>query len=349
MKDAKAIVTGVPGWLGNRFVNSLLNGLPGVKELASPRNSEIRVLVTDGEDPFVKQLEKDERVKIFKGDLRDKDSLVPLFANAEGSSVFHIAGVVHPKNVAELFAVNTQGTKNILDVAAGSGTRRFIHISSNSPVGVNTEANSVFDEQSPYHPYMNYGRSKMLAEAAVKDFSSRLETVILRPPWFYGPGQPARQLLFFTMIKNGKVPLVGDGSNLRSMAFLDNICQGMLLAEMKEKAKDQIYWIADREPYTMNKIIDTIELVLERDFSFAVAHKRMRLPGLASELAYAADTGLQALGLYHQKIHVLSEMNKSIACTIKKAEAELGYNPKISIEEGMRLSIKDAIDRGMSI
>jgi nucleoside-diphosphate-sugar epimerase len=196
---------------------------------------------------------------------------------------------------------------------------------------------------------MNYGKSKMYAEQKVVDQSKNIEVVILRPPWFYGPGQPRRQNLFFSMIKNGQVPLVGNGNNRRSMAYVDNICQGMLLADKIDAAKDQIYWIADRCAYTMNEIIDTIESLLENDFSLPVAHKRMRLPNITSDVAGAIDGILQTLGLYNQKIHVLSEMNKTIACSITKAERELGYDPKVSLREGMRRSIAWLSDQGIGI
>jgi nucleoside-diphosphate-sugar epimerase len=49
---------------------------------------------------------------------------------------------------------------------------------------------------------------------------------------------------------------------------------------------------------------------------------------------------LQGLGLYHQKVHVLSEMNKTIACSVERAAAELGYRPVVALEEGMRRSLK---------
>jgi nucleoside-diphosphate-sugar epimerase len=61
------------------------------------------------------------------------------------------------------------------------------------------------------------------------------------------------------------------------------------------------------------------------------------------------------MGIYHQKIHVLSEMNKTIACTIAKAERELGYRPEVELEEGMRRSIAWCLqsawclERGISI
>jgi nucleoside-diphosphate-sugar epimerase len=60
------------------------------------------------------------------------------------------------------------------------------------------------------------------------------------------------------------------------------------------------------------------------------------------------DATLQSLGFYHQKIHVLSEMNKTIACSVAKAERELGYHPTVGLEDGMRRSIQWCLDQGMT-
>ena len=141
------------------------------------------------------------------------------------------------------------------------------------------------------------------------------------------------------MVRAGKAPIVGSGENLRSMSYVDNLCQGLLLAASVEKAAGQTFWLADRRPYSMNEIIDTIERLLETEFGQKCAHKRLRLPSAASSIAFVADTALQAIGLYHQKIHVLSEMNKTISCSVAKAERELGYRPAIELEEGMRRSL----------
>ena len=198
---------------------------------------------------------------------------------------------------------------------------------------------------------MGYGKSKKLGEEMVREAGDRgaLEAVVMRPPWFYGPGQPPRQSLFFQMVRDGKAPIVGGGENRRSMAYVDNICQGAMLCERIEGATGQVYWIADRRPYSMNEIIDTIERVLEKDFGVKCNHGRMRLPGLASKVAWLVDWALQSVGLYHQKIHVLSEMNKTIACSIAKAERELGYDPKVDLEEGMRRSLRWMADRGETL
>jgi nucleoside-diphosphate-sugar epimerase len=97
----------------------------------------------------------------------------------------------------------------------------------------------------------------------------------------------------------------------------------------------------------MNEIVDTVERLLETEFGHRCVHKRMRLPSVASSVAYVADKTLQSLGLYHQKIHVLSEMNKTIACSVAKAEAELGYRPEVDLEEGMRRSLKWCVAQGI--
>lgn len=352
MTDNLAIVTGAPGWLGSRLVKSLLEGLPEVPSLAEVAPRTVRVLKLPGSDDSELRAFGD-RVAIVDCDLANRSAVDKAMEGASDATIFHCAGVIHPTaGTKQFYDVNVTGTKNMVEAAKATGARRFVHVSSNSPIGCNSEpANeNLFDESSPYNPYMHYGRSKKEGEHIVNNAGTEgLEVVIIRPPWFYGPGQPPRQSLFFTMIKNGKAPIVGSGDNLRSMAYVDNICQGLMLCERTPAASGQTYWIADRRPYTMNEIVDTIEKLLETDFSMNVAHKRMRLPGIASEVALAIDHTIQSLGLYHQKMHVLSEMNKNIACKIDKAEKELGYDPKVSLEEGMRRSIRWVLDQGRTI
>ena len=344
----KAFVTGAPGWLGTALVAHLAGDSLG--DEARPQAVEsLRCLVEPGADR--RELGRWKTVQVVEGDLRDSDALARFFEDGRGGTVFHAAGIVHPtRGVGQFYDVNVEGTKALLAAAERAGIRRFVHVSSNSPIGVGRRPDAVFDEASPYDPYMHYGRSKMLAELAVEAAgeTGRLETVIVRPPWFYGPYQPPRQTLFFTMIRTGRVPLVGDGENRRSMAYVDNIAQGLWLAATVESARGRIYWIADRRPYTMNEVVTTIENVMEEHFGVTPARKRVRLPSVASEIAWVADKALQGLGLYAQKVHVLSEMNKTIACSIAKAERELGYRPEIDLAEGMRRSMQWLKERGIS-
>jgi nucleoside-diphosphate-sugar epimerase len=347
----KTLLTGAPGWIGSRLVQAFFDGIPEHPSLAQPHEyRHVRVLVQPGIDSS--SLPVSERLEITRGDLRQPQDLKSFCRDAAGGVLFHCAGLVHPALwVRDLYSTNVQGTHNLLAAAEAAGVRRVVVLSSNSPVGCNPRHDHLFNEQSPPHPYMNYGRSKMQMERAVMEFQSHgnMETVILRPTWFYGPNQPLRQTTFFRMIRSGRAPIVGDGENRRSMAYIDNLCQAMLLAESNPAANGQAYWIADAAPYAMNEIIDTVERLMEQEFHLPVAHQRLRLPNIAGQVAQLCDAALQALGVYQQKIHVLSEMNKTIACSIAKARQELQYSPAIALEEGMRRSLAWCLKKGIAL
>ncbi len=334
------LVTGAAGWLGSRLVESLIRGLPETEALRQPQlDLRLRCLVLPGQNATaLKNLS--DRIEVITGDLRNPADCARFCNQATGAVLFHTAGVIHPPRVRDFFEINRDGTTHLLEAAIRSGVKRAVVVSSNSPCGCNPHPDHLFDELSPYHPYLGYGRSKMAMELAAQQRADKIETVIIRAPWFYGPNQPPRQTLFFRMIRDGKGPVVGSGNHLRSMAYVDNLCQGLVLAATVERARGQIYWIADRRPYSMNEILDTIERLLETEFGHRCTHRRLRLPGMASTVAECVDRTLQALGVYHQKIHVLSEMNKTIACSVARAEKELGYDPTVVLEEGMRRSLR---------
>jgi nucleoside-diphosphate-sugar epimerase len=338
-------LTGATGWLGSRVVEMLLeeNDDPSRRRFTLDR---VVCLVRD-ERRLPPIAARDARVHSHKGDICSTADL-ERFAQSSGPNVLvHSAGMIHPKRYREFAEVNTVGTRDLLDAFEASGTcSRAVVVSSNSPIGVSRDPNVIFTEDSPFNPYMGYGRSKVPMEQSIAGRNRRggLDTVVIRPPWFYGTHQPARQSEFFRLIRDGGVPIVGDGSNKRSMAYLDNIYDGLVLALTKREASRETFWIADAHPYTMNEIVDTIEELLERDFDTPCAHKRLRLPNAVGELATAMDAAIQGLGYYHQKIHVLGEMNKTIACSVEKARRVLGYEPKIELREGMRRSLQWIFD-----
>jgi nucleoside-diphosphate-sugar epimerase len=346
----QVLVTGGLGWLGSRLINALCDGLPDDDRFKDAPPRSIRALDLPGQNTSPLQRLAD-RVEIVKGDLRDRRDCSRLCEGARGGILFHTAGIIHPRRVSDFNDVNVRGTENLLEAAIDVGVKRAVIISSNSPCGTNPHPDHLFDTLSPYHPYLGYGRSKMLMEQVVGRYFERglIETVLLRAPWFYGPNQPPRQTLFFSMIRQGKAPVLGSGDNLRSMTYVDNLCQGMLLAATVPGANGRVFWISDRRPYSMNEILNTVEQLLEDEFKLTCRHRRMRLPRLAGTAAYAVDAALQAVGLYHQKIHVLGEMHRTIACSIQEAERDLGYRPAVELKEGMRRSIAWCLEKGLVI
>ena len=238
------VVTGAAGWLGQNLLRALA---------AQPGRRRIRCLVHEAADAAPAEV-VDPRIEVVVGDVRDPVVVDELFAGVTAPSVFHSAAVIHPaKAVREFFDVNVGGTQLVLDRARRVGATRFVHVSSNSPFGANPTSEDRFDEDSPFHPYMGYGRSKLEAEQLVQRSYDRgdLATVIVRPPWFYGPFQPARQTQFLAAVRRARFPLVGPGTQRRSMVYTGNLVQGVLLAEVADAAPGNAYWIADAEPYSL--------------------------------------------------------------------------------------------------
>src|SRR5262249_18237702 len=227
--------------------------------------------------------------------------------------------------------VNVGGTQLALDRARRVGAFRFIHVSSNSVFGANASTSETFDEDSPFNPYLSYGASKREAEQLVERAHARgdLPTVTLRPPWFIGPFQPARQTRFFSSIRRGRFPLVAPGTQRRSMVYTGNLVQGALRAEVAEVAVGQGYWIADADAYPLHVILDTVRDALEAEGVSVSRRPPAKVPRQVAAAAAWADGILQSTGRYSQALHVLGELKHTIACDISRARKDLGYEPDV--------------------
>ncbi len=330
------VITGAAGWLGKNFVRAVAGN-----------RKQVRCLVQNADERALLEV-AGSSVEVVVGDVRDPSALDRLFDDVAGATVFHAAGVIHPQSaVRELFDVNVGGTELVLDQARRANAGRFIHVSSNSPFGANPTPSHVFTEDSPYNPYMGYGKSKFEAEQLVKRASDRgdLETVIVRAPWFYGPHQPDRQTQWFRAVARGRFPMLGDGTQRRSMVYTENLVDGMLRAEVAGAAPGRAYWIADAEPYEMRSILGTVRDALSAE-GVSVTERTPRIPLFAGVIAEHVDGFLQGRGRYMQAMHVLGELKDTIACDITRAGEELGYEPKMALLEGMRTSIRWCIERG---
>lgn len=338
------VVTGGGGWLGNSLLRLLAREGEGT-------GAGVLRAVVHGAHEVLPIARLSPRIEVVVADICRPRTLTQVFSDlAPGSfDVIHTAGVIHPPDVETFDRVNRQGTINLLEAAENHGVRRFVHVSSNSPFGTNAVPSDHFRRDEPYHPYLGYGWSKMEAEVAVIDARDRdVDTVIVRPPWFYGPNQPARQTTFFTMIRTGRFPIIGDGTQRRSMVFVEHLVDGVRRAQLVRDPANREWWIADREPYTLDHIVETVSEAL-RGEGYDVAERPLRVPSVVGRLAEAADRALQATGRYNSQVHVLGEMDKTIAVDISAAQEDLGYEPWVPLLDGMRRSIRWCREQGIEL
>jgi nucleoside-diphosphate-sugar epimerase len=333
------VVTGAAGWLGQNLVRAL--GDRGRVRALVGRADEVALVEVAGSN-----------IEAMAGDVRDPSTADRLFDGiGADATVFHGAAVIHPqRRVRELFDVNVGGTQLVLDRARRAGVARFVHVSSNSPFGANPTPNDRFDESSSPNPYLGYGKSKWEAEGIVQRAHDRgdVATVIVRPPWFYGPFQPDRQSQWFAAVRRGRFPIVGDGTQRRSMVYAGNLVHGLLRAEASDAAVGRAWWIADRDPYELREILETVRGALDAE-GLAVSGSLRHIPRLAGVVAEGVDRALQGRGLYMQAVHVLGELKDTIACDVSAAQRELDYDPKVTLFDGMRASIRWCLERGVTL
>lgn len=336
---AVTVITGASGWLGRALVHRLL---------ADTSRRRLRLLArTTAEAEALSALGD---VEVVVGDIAKPDTIARLL-NGTGRDVdlIHAAGIIHPHTTRQFGEVNADGTRRVAEAALDHGVRRLVHVSSNSPFGTNPQPSDTFRAQEPYNPYYGYGRSKMQGELTVFDAIERgLDATIVRPPWFYGPFQPPRQTTFFRLVRAGKFPVVGDGEQRRSMVYIDNLVDGLIAAELTPCAKGKGYWVADERAYTVNEIVATVGRALTAE-GFSVKAPSTRLPAIVGRVAERGDRIVQGLGRYQQQLHVLGEMNHTIACDISVTRAELGYEPQVELFEGMRRSIRWCAEQGLQL
>ncbi len=343
------VITGANGWLGRaataRFATRS-RVVAVARDLTEGRALE-RFITSLG-DSIGRPV--DDRIELAFADLTVPSTLERLLGErSERVHLVHTAGVVHPRRFSDFQAINATGTANLARAARRAQVTRLVHVSSNSPFGTNATTTDLFRQNEPYRPYLGYGQSKMLGEIAVLDEVARgLDAVIVRPPWFYGPHQPARQTTFFSMIKAGRFPVFGAGDQRRSMVYVDNLVDGIDAALRWTGESGRAWWIADERPYTVAEIVETVGRALTEE-GHEVKPNTVRLPPIVGDVAERFDRILQGARKYEQRIHVLGEMNKTIACDVSQSMVELDWRPEVSLYDGMRNSIRWCRENGIEL
>ena len=325
VKEGTLLITGVPGWLGNRMIDILINGDRFGKHHS---NRKVRVLL---EPRFKDLLNLPSNYEIVYADITNKQQVSEAVKGV--TSVFHLAGAIYPKNIDVLYKVNEQGTKNLVDACIENSVRRIVFMSTDSTCGHGTPDKKVFDEHTPASPYKNYGESKYLAEKYILDKTKqgKIDGTSLRGFWFFGPFAPSRQLNFVNMFYWPRQIVFGNGKNLRSISHTDNIIEAFFQVENNPSTYGNWYWIGNDQPHpTVDGIYTAIANAL------GVPYKPFYIPKIACRGFELLDDMLGKFNYLHPTIHAAGKFDYDIAGNIDKAKRDFGYNPQITLEDAAK-------------
>jgi nucleoside-diphosphate-sugar epimerase len=251
--------------------------------------------------------------------------------------VHHLAAAFRELNVAEEYyrKVNVDGTKTVLEAAVAAGVKRLIYCSTCGVHG--NVAVPPASEDAPIAPADYYQRTKYMAEPIVSDFARQglIETVTLRPAAIYGPGDLERFAMIYRQVSKGWFPMFGNGQALYHPNYVDNLVDAFVLAQQAGgSVSGRAYLIADEEYLT------TEDLVRRVASAIGVAVKIRRFPLLPARIAgHVCEVICRPLGIappiFPRRV---DWYRQNRAFSIDRARSELGYIPRVSINEGLRLT-----------
>jgi len=318
----KTLVTGATGFIGSHLVKAL------IKE-----GREVRCLVR--KTSRTNQL-KELGVELFLGDLQDKQSLQQAVRGI--NVIYHLASEVYSMKSDKTYSmVNIQGTKNLLDASQNLPIKKFIFISSIAVMGPNTNKEMLLKETDICHPIVPYAKSKLEAEKLVLSSYQlhKFPVVVIRQPIVYGPEQKSELTKIFSMIKKGALKIIGDGNNRKSLCYIDNLIEGVLLAEKKSGNEGEIYFISDEKPYSINEICATVA-----DLE-GISASYIHIPAFISTISGWLFNIINRLSKFSfLPLFTLRTMTLNFACDISKAKRDLGYTPRVDLREGIKRTLE---------
>ena len=315
------LVTGGGGFLGSAIIRML------VARGASVRNFSRSFY------PSLEAMGVDQ----IQGDIADAKSLQQACRGVD--LVFHVAakaGVWGPYNA--FHQANVAGTRNMIKACRANGVGRLVYTSSPSVIFDGSDMEGV-DESAPYPQtyHAHYPRTKAIAEQLVRDEAdSTLRTIILRPHLIWGP---ADNHLVPRIIRRAKrLRKVGEGKNKVDTIYVDNAAHAHILAAEKlitrPDLSGRIYFISQDEPIGLWDMVNAILAAADLPpVNRSISVKTARRIGAILEWVYQT---FRLPGEPQMTRFVAEELATSHWFDIRAAKEDLGYQPLVSTEEGLR-------------
>ena len=312
----KALVSGANGFTGSYLIKLLLKKGYQVKGIVR-KTSNLEAI-------------KDLPVELYYADLATHPSFYDAMQDID--IVYNIAAAYRVEGVPNKYFwdVNLEGTRRLLVSAKKAGIKRFVHCST---VGVQGHIKKIpAKEEDPYNPGDYYQESKLAAEKlALEYYKNGLPVTVVRPAGIYGPGD-MRFLKLFKYIKNGKFKMIGSGNVYYHFTYGEDLAEGIVLAGEKEEAIGEIFTIGGEEYLTLNELVKKIGMVFNKPVPKThIPVFPVWFAGLLCEIV-CRPFGITP-PVYRRRVEFFV---KDRAFDISKAKKVLGYQPKYTLDEGLK-------------
>jgi len=308
----RILVTGGAGFIGSNYVRTLLSG--GYPGCPDAQVTVLDALTYSGNRENLAPVQEDPRLSFVHGDICDVELVDGLLPGHD--AVVHFAAESHVDRsilgAAPFVTANVLGTQNLLDAALRHGLGRFVHVSTDEVYGSISEGS--WPETHPVEPNSPYSATKAGSDLLARAYhrTHGLDVVVTRCSNNYGPYQfPEKVIpLFVTNLLDGrKVPLYGDGGNVRDWLHVDDHCHGIQLVLERGRA-GEVYNIGGGTELTNKELTSRLLAACGKDWD---------------SVEYVTD----------RKGH-----DRRYSVDISKIGSELGYAPRVPFDRGLADTVR---------
>ncbi len=305
----KLLVTGGAGFIGSNFVRYILKKYPDYEIV------NLDLLTYAGNLENLKDIEKNKNYKFVKGDIADKELVHGLVKDSD--VIVNFAAESHVDrsilDSSDFIRTNIVGTHNLLEAAKKNGLKRFHHISTDEVFGHLWPDDPAFNERTPYAPRSPYSASKAASDHLVRAYfhTHGLPITISNCSNNYGPFHFPEKLIplaITNLIEGKKIPVYGDGMQVRDWLFVEDHCEAIDLIIQKGKIGETYCIGGNSEKTNMEIVKKILELLNKGEEMIEYVKDR---PG--HDRRYAID--------------------------FSKIRSELNWQPQTSFEDGMRETV----------
>ena len=330
----KILITGASGFIGSFIVEEALRR--GFETWAAVRKSSSKAFL------------QDERINFIELDFSSETQMTEQLRGLQFDYIVHAAGVTKCLNKADFHRINTEGTQHLVHVLMALQMRitRFVYISSLSIMGAIREQQPYTEilESDEARPNTAYGRSKLETEQWLDTLPLYLEGagggsfpyVILRPTGVYGP----RERDYFMMAKSIQSHTdfaVGYKQQDITFVYVTDVVQAVFLA-CEKGVTGRKYFLSDGEVYQSSTFSNLIRKELGNPWWIRITAPIWVLRVVTFVGEYIGHLTGKVTALNNDKYNIMRQRNWR--SDIEPARRELGYDPKVKLEEGVRRSIK---------